>query len=174
MNHNFDISWCVFKIPASKQHRVFLDNITMCAYNMCMQTMHPHRLLNSRIATAAVWVAGPSPKKPDCSSPARCQLSASKDMCCCCLHTQTWPSCHHISQVCQNGRVLASQTRYTRVGRPAETGTSIWRKRDNNRMTGWAAQGLQCCLKEDIFIEKKEWVTVAHFSKKSTALSMLF
>lgn len=76
MNHNFDISWCVFKTPASKQHRVFLDNITMCAYNMCMRTMHPHWPLNSRIATAAVRVAGPSFKKSDCSCPARCQLGS--------------------------------------------------------------------------------------------------
>lgn len=82
VNHNFDISWYLFKTPTSKQHRVFLDNITMCANNMCMRTMHPHWLLTRRTAAAAVWVADPSLKKSDCSCPARCQLTASQARAC--------------------------------------------------------------------------------------------
>lgn len=66
----------VFKTPASKQHRVFLDNVTMCAYKTCMQTMHPHWLLSRRTATAAVRVGGFSLKKSDCCcSDASCQTA---------------------------------------------------------------------------------------------------
>lgn len=146
------------KLQPPKQHRVFLDNVSMCACNMCTQTMHPHRRLDSRIVTAAAWAAGSSPE-PHCPCPARCQLSGSQERCCRCLSTQTWPGCHH---VCHSG---TTDTLH-RAGRPAKT--------RGKGTTAGLGEGTGVLPEEGTLTEEKEWVTSTQFPEKSTAVGVLF